>query len=105
METDQPYTLTGSKSCHFSKIYGYFAKEKARQDLKNETVKKIHSDWLKKRFPQNFIIRNPLAGSLIIAAFCFGFLILYRPLNSHEGYNLTYTQPMALYSFLAGAFL
>jgi phage shock protein PspC (stress-responsive transcriptional regulator) len=68
-------------------------------------VKKTGSDWLKKRFPQNFIIRNPLAGSLIIAAFCFGFLILYRPLNSHEGYNLTYTETMALYSFLAGAFL
>jgi phage shock protein PspC (stress-responsive transcriptional regulator) len=68
-------------------------------------VKKIGADWLRKRFPQNFIIRNPLAGSLIIAVFCFGFLILYRPLNSHEGYNLTYTETMALYSFLAGAFL
>jgi len=79
--------------------------QKVRQDHNNETVKNIPIDWLNKRFPQNYLIRHPLTGALIIAVFCFGFVILYRPLNSHEGYNLTYAETMALYSLIAGAFL
>jgi hypothetical protein len=33
MEPDQYATLPGLKFCHFSKNYGYFAREKKRQNL------------------------------------------------------------------------
>jgi hypothetical protein len=45
--------------------------------------KTIHH-WLNKKFPQNFIIKNPYIGVLIFLAFCIFFLIIYKPHQVHE---------------------
>jgi len=61
--------------------------------------------WFKKKFPQNYIIKNPFTGTLIIALFVFGFAVLYKPLNTHASGALSYEETMACYSFLSGIFL
>ncbi len=62
---------------------------------------------LQKSYPQSFIIKKPLAGSAIIAAACFIFVILYQPLNTHSTGNLSYFQTMGIYALLifTGLFL
>ncbi len=51
------------------------------------------SKWFNKRYPQNYIIKNPLIGSLVFLGFCVFFVIVYKPLQTHESrffsYNLT----------------
>ncbi len=37
--------------------------------------------WLNKKYPQNYIIKKPLIGTLIFLAFCLAFVVLYKPLN------------------------
>lgn len=61
-------------------------------------IRKILS-LLNKRYPRNFILRNPFWGSLIIMVFCFIFTILYKPLNAHESRFFNYTVTMAIYFF------
>jgi len=61
--------------------------------------------WFNKKFPQNFIIKNPFTGTLLIALFVFGFTILYKPLNTHASGALSYEATMGCYSFLSGIFL
>ena len=56
------------------------------------------SKWLKKRYPQNFILRNPYVGALIILVFMLGFILIYRPLSSHAAKNLSYIVTMSIYS-------
>jgi len=53
--------------------------------------------WLNKKYPQNFIIQKPAIGTLIFLAFCFGFAIVYRPLNVHEARRFSLEVTMALY--------
>ena len=55
--------------------------------------------WLNRKYPQNYIIKNPYIGALIIALFCFGFVVLYKPLNAHEAKTLSFEATMAIYSF------
>lgn len=57
--------------------------------------------WLNRRFPQNYLLRHPLRGFLILAVFTFFFALLYQPLHSHETGNLTYGETMAIYSVVA----
>ncbi len=52
---------------------------------------------LNKYYPQNFIIEKPYAGTGIFLAFCFLFLILYRPLNTHEARFFSFEITMAIY--------
>jgi hypothetical protein len=61
--------------------------------------------WLNNKYPQNYIIRSPLTGTLIIAIFVFGFAVLYKPLNAHAAGVLSYGATMAVYSFLSGVFV
>ncbi len=61
--------------------------------------------WLKYNYPQNYILRNPFKGTLIIVIFIFGFLLLYKPFNSHSAGALSYGSTMALYDFLSGIFI
>jgi len=61
--------------------------------------------WLKTKYPQNYIIRNPFKGALIIAAFCFGFAVLYKPLDTHGTRGLSFVVTMAFYCFLSGIFI
>ncbi len=59
--------------------------------------------YLNKDFPQNYIIRNPLPGALIVAIFCFAFLLMYQPLGTHAGWFLSYEATMAVYCLVAAA--
>lgn len=58
--------------------------------------------WLKRSYPRNYLIRHPYQGALIITIFLLGFVIIYRPLESHETGVLTYPQTMAVYCVAAG---
>ncbi len=55
--------------------------------------------WLNRKYPQNYIIQKPYIGAVIIAMFCFGFVTIYKPLNTHEAVNLSYEATMAIYCF------
>ncbi len=61
--------------------------------------------WFLKACPQNFIIKPPFPGTLILALFVFSFLVLYRPLGTHAGRFMGYEATMATYSVLASALL
>jgi hypothetical protein len=58
------------------------------------------SGWLKKRYPQNYIIKNPLIGSLIFLGFCILFIILYKPQQTHESRFFSYNITVAVYCFI-----
>jgi hypothetical protein len=51
------------------------------------------------KYPQNFILKNPLSGSLIYSVFSFIFMLLYRPLGTHESQYFGYPVTMAIYMF------
>ena len=53
-------------------------------------------------YPQNFIIRYPLAGTVIIGLFSFVFLALYKPFNVHASGRLNFEETMAVYSLANG---
>ncbi|MFW5756737.1 MAG: LytR/AlgR family response regulator transcription factor [Tangfeifania sp.] len=55
-----------------------------------------------KRYPQNYLIKNPVAGALTLALFCFGVLMIYKPVSNQGFSNLPYTQTMAVYCLNAG---
>ncbi len=55
--------------------------------------------WLNRKYPQNYIIRKPYIGAVIIAIFCLVFVSIYKPLNTHEAVNLSYEATMAIYCF------
>ena len=55
------------------------------------------SKWLNKRYPQNYIIKNPLIGSLVFLGFCILFLIIYKPLQTHESRFFSYNLTVAVY--------
>jgi hypothetical protein len=50
-----------------------------------------------KKYPQNYILKNPFFGILIFLAFCLGFLIIYKPLNAHASKSFSYPATMAVY--------
>ena len=55
-----------------------------------------------KDYPQNYLIKNPVAGGLILAFFCFAVLMIYKPINAQESSILPYTETMAAYCLSAG---
>jgi hypothetical protein len=61
----------------------------------------IHK-WFTIKYPQNYIIKNPLQGAFIIALFCFGFVNLYKPLDFHASRVFSYEVTMAFYSCIGG---
>jgi hypothetical protein len=58
--------------------------------------------WLNYSYPQNYILRSPFTGTLIIVIFIFGFTSLYKPFNVHPTRVLSFETTMAFYSFLSG---
>lgn len=58
--------------------------------------------WFKKPYPRNYILRHPYQGAGIIALFCFGFVMIYRPLEAHQAGALSYIQTMAFYCLMSG---
>lgn len=61
----------------------------------------IHK-WITIKYPQNYIIKKPLQGALIITLFCFGFINLYKPLGFHASRTLSYEATMILYNLIIG---
>jgi hypothetical protein len=59
-------------------------------------VKQIFK-FLNKKYPQNFILKNPYIGTLIFLAFCYGFILIYRPLNVHEARSFSLEFTIAIY--------
>lgn len=57
---------------------------------------KLHK-WLQNKYPQNFIIKKPYLGAIIVALFSFIFALLYHPLNIHSAKGLSYETTIALY--------
>jgi len=54
--------------------------------------------WLEKGFPQNFIIRKPLFGTMILLIISFTFILLYKPFNFHPSRSFSLAFTMVLYS-------
>lgn len=65
-------------------------------------MNKLPDNWLHKEFPQNYIIRKPLRGMLIMILFTFIFAVIYKPLNAHESKALNLIETMAAYCLIAG---
>lgn len=55
------------------------------------------------KYPQNYIIRYPWRGCLVLSLFLFLFLLLYRPLDVHESDLLNFSGTMAVYSLASAA--
>lgn len=53
-------------------------------------------------YPQNYIIRSPLTGALLISVFCFGFSAIYKPSDFHASGVLSYEATMAVYALVVG---
>lgn len=60
---------------------------------------------LTKRFPQNYILKNPFTGTLIVLVFCIVFANIYKPLNTHESQFFNYAVTIAFYCFIASVFI
>jgi hypothetical protein len=59
-------------------------------------LKKLQTRFTKP-FPQNFLLKKPLAGAAVIALFNFVFVMIYRPAQTHPGFFLSYEMTMAAY--------
>ena len=53
------------------------------------------------RYPQNFILRHPVWGALILFLSLAGFLVLYQPFNAAESRWFSFRITMLIYSFSA----
>ncbi len=49
-------------------------------------------------FPQNYLIKKELKGSIIFTLLCFIFTLIYRPLNTHESIYFGYELTLIIYS-------
>ncbi|HLO60223.1 MAG TPA: LytTR family DNA-binding domain-containing protein [Bacteroidales bacterium] len=65
--------------------------------MKSKIINKLAT-----RYPQNFILKNPLLGSLLFLFICLVFLVIYKPLETHGSRSFSYPVTMAFY-FLASA--
>jgi hypothetical protein len=61
----------------------------------------IHN-WITLKYPQNYLIKNPLQGALIITLFWFGFALLYKPFGFHASRSLSYEATMVIYGLMCG---
>ena len=59
--------------------------------------------WLRIRYPQNYIIRYPVRGAIIIAIFVFVFAAIYKPLNTQAARTWSYAMTIAVYSIICSA--
>ena len=63
------------------------------------------TDWFNKKYPQNYIIRNPLIGSIAFFAFSITFVIVYKPFQVHESMHLSYGMTVASYCIIVSLVL
>jgi hypothetical protein len=64
---------------------------------------RIISKWLNKKYPQNYIIKNPFIGTIIFFIFCILFAIVYKPLEIHQSRFFSYNMTVTVY-FIIVAF-
>lgn len=57
-------------------------------------------EQLAKRYPLNFLIRQPVIGTLVFLIFIFCFVVIYRPLEVHGARSFSFDFTMLLYSVL-----
>ena len=55
---------------------------------------------LKKKYPQNYVIKNPFIGTFILLLICIGFIIIYKPLGLSKSRFLGYELTMVVYFFV-----
>ncbi len=51
------------------------------------------------RYPQNYMLRKPLSGALILFLFIIAFTLLYQPMNTHGSRWFNFQFTMLLYAF------
>lgn len=54
-------------------------------------------DRFTKPFLQNYLLKKPIAGAVVISLFNFVFVMIYQPAQTHPGYFLSYEMTMAAY--------
>lgn len=59
---------------------------------------------LKIKYPQNYIIRRPVAGTFILFLFSFTFTLLYHPLNTHKSFYFGFEITMLAYTLVSALF-
>jgi len=59
---------------------------------------------LKINYPQNYIIKKPVFGALVLFAFSLGFALLYHPLDTQKSFYYNFEITMVLYAFVASFF-
>ena len=57
-------------------------------------------EWLNKKYPQNYIMKNPYIGVLIFLAFILFFVIVYKPIKLHESRFFNYEMTIAIYCII-----
>jgi len=54
--------------------------------------------FFNKKYPQNYLIRNPIPGTFILFLFSFVFTLLYHPLNVHRSIYFGFEATLLLYT-------
>ncbi|MDA3821495.1 MAG: LytTR family DNA-binding domain-containing protein, partial [Bacteroidales bacterium] len=54
--------------------------------------------FFNKKYPQNYLIRNPIPGAFILFLFSFVFTLLYHPLNVHSSFYFGFEATLLLYT-------
>jgi len=52
---------------------------------------------LNKKYPQNYVLRNPFLGTLLVMVFIFVFMVIYKPLKGPVPHLYPYAVTMAVY--------
>lgn len=84
------------RSYDFSKLSKYKAVDLFQMINIAIMLKKLQNRFTKP-FPQNFLLKKPLAGAVVVTLFNFVFVMIYRPAQTHPGYFLSYEMTMAVY--------
>jgi hypothetical protein len=58
--------------------------------------------WLTEKFPQNYLIKYPFRGAIILTLTSYLFILLYHPLGYHGNDTFSFKQLMGLYSITGG---
>lgn len=61
--------------------------------------------WFNKQLPQNFLIRRPYIGTLILSLFTFVFIVLYKPLHVHGARSLSLGLTIGAYCCISYIFV
>jgi hypothetical protein len=56
-----------------------------------------HSKLHLKKYPQNYVIRNPYMGTAIVFLLSFFFILIYKPFNVHPAQTFSFELTMAIY--------